>query len=177
MDERWPKILLTGRPGCGKTTLIRRVVEYLQVPVKGFYTEEVRGADRRRTGFDVITLDGRRGPLARTGVRGPRVGRYGVDLAFLEAEALPELVPVPGVLTVIDEIGKMECISAAFRKAVLEAMESGSGLLGTVARGGHPFIEVVLGRGDIRFIEVTEKNRDALPLEIADLFRVCGRGI
>ena len=35
-------ILLTGRPGCGKTTLIKRVVEELALPAGGFYTEEIR---------------------------------------------------------------------------------------------------------------------------------------
>lgn len=43
------------------------------VAVRGFYTEEVRGPGSgargrgrgARIGFDVVTLDGKRGPLAR----------------------------------------------------------------------------------------------------------------
>jgi len=35
------KVLLTGRPGCGKTTLIKRVVNDLARPAGGFYTEEI----------------------------------------------------------------------------------------------------------------------------------------
>ena len=37
--------------------------------VQGFYTQEVRGGGvggrGSRTGFDVVTFDGKRGPLAR----------------------------------------------------------------------------------------------------------------
>ena len=35
--------------------------------MQGFYTEEVRNSQKgSRVGFDVVTLDGQRGPLART---------------------------------------------------------------------------------------------------------------
>uniref|UniRef100_A0A8D8S6B2 Cancer-related nucleoside-triphosphatase n=1 Tax=Cacopsylla melanoneura TaxID=428564 RepID=A0A8D8S6B2_9HEMI len=61
-------ILLTGDPGCGKTTLVQKVYQALltsQVKVEGFYTSEVR-AGGQRSGFDVVLLnDGGRGPLAR----------------------------------------------------------------------------------------------------------------
>lgn len=54
-------------PGVGKTTLVKNVVQQLQglgVLLVGFYTEEVRG-HHGRIGFDVVTLDGQRAPLAR----------------------------------------------------------------------------------------------------------------
>lgn len=53
--------------GVGKTTLIQKVTQALKssgVPIDGFYTEEVREGGRR-TGFDVVTLSGNRGPLSR----------------------------------------------------------------------------------------------------------------
>ena len=56
--------------GVGKTTLCRNVYEVFKgkgVQVQGFYTEEVRNSSKgSRVGFDVVTLDGLRGPLART---------------------------------------------------------------------------------------------------------------
>ncbi|NIL95683.1 MAG: hypothetical protein GTO53_00565, partial [Planctomycetales bacterium] len=33
-------ILLTGRPGCGKTTVIRKTISKLTCTAGGFYTEE-----------------------------------------------------------------------------------------------------------------------------------------
>ncbi len=55
--------------GIGKTTLVRKVVDELlkrNLEVSGFYTEEVRDPSPggNRTGFEVVTLDGQRGPLA-----------------------------------------------------------------------------------------------------------------
>ncbi|MQL86561.1 hypothetical protein Taro_019088, partial [Colocasia esculenta] len=62
--------LVTGPPGVGKTTLVMRVLESLRAShpdlrVRGFYTREVREGSQR-VGFEVVTLDGRRGPLAVT---------------------------------------------------------------------------------------------------------------
>src|SRR3990170_3204199 len=79
-----PAILLTGRPGCGKTTLIRETVRALGVSASGFYTEEVR-AGGRRLGFDLITLDGRRACLASVHSRSRlRVSKYGVEMDALD---------------------------------------------------------------------------------------------
>ena len=58
MPQSKTAFLLTGRPGCGKTTLIRRLVEGLGVSAGGFYTEEIRRGSRRE-GFALVTLDGR----------------------------------------------------------------------------------------------------------------------
>lgn len=54
-------ILITGMPGVGKTTLIKRLSEELKDyhPV-GFYTAEIREEGVRK-GFELIGLDGRRG--------------------------------------------------------------------------------------------------------------------
>ncbi len=57
------KVLLTGRPGCGKTTLIKRVVNNLALPAGGFYTEEIRERGER-VGFKIITLDDETAVLA-----------------------------------------------------------------------------------------------------------------
>ncbi|XP_031447742.1 cancer-related nucleoside-triphosphatase isoform X2 [Phasianus colchicus] len=92
-------VFLTGPPGIGKTTLIQKVTQALKssdVPVDGFYTEEVKEGGRRR-GFDVVTLSGKRGPLSRvssdssTSRRECRVGQYVVDVASFEQLVLPVL--------------------------------------------------------------------------------------
>lgn len=58
-------------PGCGKTTIIKKIVEDLRkrnvANVVGFYTQEVRGDDGERIGFDIHLLDGRTQILARIG--------------------------------------------------------------------------------------------------------------
>ena len=53
--------------GVGKTTIICKICEKLKncgTQAKGFYTQEIR-LQGKRSGFDVLTLDGKRGSLAR----------------------------------------------------------------------------------------------------------------
>src|SRR5690606_15184027 len=74
-------LLVTGLPGTGKTTLIRKILDTLPpgVSVSGFFTAEIRESGER-VGFAVSTLDGRSGLLAHVRAGGrARVGRYGVD--------------------------------------------------------------------------------------------------
>ncbi|KAK2966841.1 hypothetical protein RJ640_027800 [Escallonia rubra] len=135
--------LVTGPPGVGKTTLVMRVFETLKnanpnFNVQGFYTREVREGTER-VGFDVVTLDGRTGPLASTkisspeSVRWPMVGRYRVDVTSFESLALPELQVKEGTdLFIIDEVGKMELYSSSFFPAVLKVLESNIPVLATI---------------------------------------------
>jgi nucleoside-triphosphatase len=162
-------LLITGRPGIGKTTVIERVIARLPPrTARGFFTREVRERGVRR-GFAVHTLDGRSAVLASVGGReGPSVGRYRVHLDALDDLAVPALAPGPGVrLLVVDEIGKMECLSHRFCEAVRAALDAAIPVLGTIARQGGGFMGEVRRRRDVTLLEVTMANRDDLPGEIA----------
>jgi nucleoside-triphosphatase len=172
MKQSVPKILLSGPPGCGKTTIIKRVVSGLRIPAKGFFTEEVRGKDGQRIGFDVVVIDGRRGPLARVDYKGHRVGRYGVCLDFLETVALPDLSEPVDALIVVDEIGKMECFSSAFQGVVISILSGGSPVIGTLALGGSAFIREVRSKKDVEIIGVTQGNRERLVKELVKRLEV-----
>ena len=164
MDGR-KHILIMGRPGIGKTTALRRVLEGLDPQrVSGFYTEEIRAGGSRR-GFKVKTLDGKEGLLAHVDVQGgPRVGKYGIDVRGFERIALRVIDPrrVRADVIVIDEIGKMECLSEAFEGCVGEILTSHKMLVGTVAQRGGGLIEEIKGREDIAIFELTPKNREVL---------------
>ncbi|XP_074565898.1 uncharacterized protein LOC141822352 isoform X2 [Curcuma longa] len=129
--------------GVGKTTLITRVFEALrashpQITIQGFYTREVReGSDR--VGFEVVTLDGMRGPLASSKIssteslRWPSVGKYKVDVASFESLALPQMKVKEGTnLFIIDEVGKMELYSSSFFPAVLRILDSNVPFLASI---------------------------------------------
>jgi nucleoside-triphosphatase len=163
-------MLLEGRPGIGKTTVARRLLQLLQeagVPVGGFTTGELRTGGRRE-GFVVEAVSGAREVLAHVDLPGPpRVSRYGVDLAAFERVALPALrEPGPGGVVVVDELGKMELASAAFRTAVVELLGRDVAVVATVHQARDRFTDALKRRPDIRVVGVTEATRDALPEQL-----------
>jgi nucleoside-triphosphatase len=171
VSERSLLVLIEGRPAVGKTTVARRLGALLReagVPLAGFVTEELREGGRR-VGFAIETFDGTHGVLAHVGLPGPpRVGKYGVDLAGFEGLALPALASTPqGGVVLIDELGKMELASEAFRAAVSRVLEQPVALVATVHVARHPFTDVLKRRPGVELVRVTVRNRDDLPERIA----------
>jgi nucleoside-triphosphatase len=166
------RILVEGRPGVGKTTFARRVVDLLRerdVPVAGFTTEEVRERGRR-VGFALETAAGDRDFLAHVEFPGPpRVGRYGVELATMERLALPALESVPpGGVVVVDELGKMELASEAFTEAMIHLFhQAGAPVLATVHVHRHPVTDRLKARKGVELVRLTQANRDDLPAALA----------
>lgn len=166
------KVLLTGRPGCGKTTLIKRVVNELARPSGGFYTEEIREAGTR-VGFKLVTLDGEETVLAHVDFKTrERVGKYGLNLSTLEAVGLKAIREAARTqqLVVIDEIGPMEIRSPIFREAVSEALDSGAPILATIVARPLPFTDAIKKRADVTVIEVRPDNREQLVSELSAQF-------
>ncbi|MGW1373101.1 NTPase [Streptomyces sp. NPDC002446] len=169
------RILLEGRPGVGKTTVVRRLAALL-LPrrVVGFITEEIRQGGTR-TGFALETLDsGRRAILAHIDLPGPpRVGRYGVDPGVMERLALPALRaadPARGDLVLIDELGRMELASTAFQDVIRRLFTSDVDIVATVHAKSDPFTDALKHRADIELVQVNRTNRDALPSDLAARF-------
>ena len=164
------KVLLTGRPGCGKTTLIKRVVNNLPRRAGGFYTEEIRDGVTR-AGFKIVTLDGEEVVFAHVDLKTPEhLGKYGLDLSALETigvGAVRQAVRSTR-LVVIDEIGPMEIRSAIFRDAVNEALDSEVPVIATIFGRSLPFTDAIKSRPDVTLIEVRPDNRKRLDSELSE---------
>jgi nucleoside-triphosphatase len=133
-------IFLTGAPSSGKTTVIKKVMARLNLPANGFYTEEER-VGGKRVGFLMRTLEGRSGYLAHQDIRSDfQIRRYGVSIENIETLAVPSIAPVAGNVIILDEIGRMECYSEAFKIAAIKALDSSNIVIGTVTFGGDDFI-------------------------------------
>jgi len=161
-------ILLTGLPGVGKTTLIKKLSEkFKALHTAGFYTSEIREEGIRK-GFELVSLEGRRGVLSHIDINSPyRVGRYKVDIkSFEDFLGSISFFNTLTRLIIIDEIGKMECFSDQFKKLLKEVLDSEKWVIGTIASKGSGFIAEIKGRKDVKIFEITKKNRDFLFLEI-----------
>jgi len=160
---------VTGRPGIGKTSVLLRAVEELKAKgyrISGMISREVREKGVR-VGFEIVDFgSGRRGWLAHVNQpSGPRVSKYRVnlnDLDGLGAGSIRNAVKKAQII-IIDEIGPMELFSQAFRKAVVEALNSGKPILGTIHfKAKDPLISLIKTREDAEIMEVTYENRTRL---------------
>jgi nucleoside-triphosphatase len=163
-------LLLTGPPGCGKTTVMQQIAEHLSdLRLAGFLTVELR-EHGQRVGSEAVGLNGRRAILAHIRIRSRlSVGRYGVDPDCLVSLIEEELARPPGTLDaiLIDEIGKMECRCPQFIASMRKLLDVPVPLVATIALRGGGFIAEVKQRRDVQVVEVTQANRQALPGQMA----------
>lgn len=162
-------ILITGLPGVGKTTLIKKLSrELTRFHPAGFYTEEIREGGIRK-GFRIASIpEGTTAVLAHVGMKSPsKVGKYSVDVPSFE-QYLDQLnlAHADTRLAIIDEIGKMECLSAVFRELIGSLLGSSTPVVATVALKGTGFIEGLKRREDVMLVEISEANRDSVVQDI-----------
>jgi nucleoside-triphosphatase len=164
MRSHVKNILITGIPGVGKTTLVKKLLIHLEhLNAAGFYTEEIREGGIRK-GFELVDLCGQRSVLSHVRIKSLyRVGKYGVDVErfdeFLEAT---DFLDPKTDLIIIDEIGKMECYSDKFKSLMRHILDSETLVISTIARKGGGFIAAIKDRADINLFELTVANRDRL---------------
>jgi nucleoside-triphosphatase len=170
------RIAVTGTPGVGKSTLVRKVVETLHGKDCRCRIGGVMAADKRvkerRVGFELLDLgSGARGMLADETGTGPQLGKYKVRLDDLDNVGAKSVEDALGSdLIVVDEVGPMELSSRRFIAAVEKALASKKPMLVVLHEwSSHPLAKKV--RRNFKVITVTRENRDALAEEISREFR------
>lgn len=173
MEIMRKNILITGLPGIGKTTLIKQLLYKLEKyePV-GFYTEEIRHNGERK-GFQLISLDGKRSIFAHVFIDSPyHVGKYRVDVnsfdSFLDSLDISKYEDNP---IIIDEIGKMECLSNKFVKMISEILDSKNIVIATIAHTDGGIKGKIKEREDVKLFKMKLENRDTLEDEILEFLR------
>jgi nucleoside-triphosphatase len=164
------RILLTGEPGCGKTTAVKTTCQSLLKTGKkpgGMISSEIREGGGR-IGFrleDLLTHQ--TGILAQVGqASGPRVGRYIVnlhDIEFVGVAAIKRAI-IEADVVIVDEIGPMELHSNPFIRAVEGALGSPKPLVATIhKRASHALVAQVKSNPAHKIMEVTAENRQEIP--------------
>lgn len=172
LDGPRKKLLLTGNPGVGKTTLVEFLYHFLKdknfFPI-GFITKEIREKGERK-GFVLLDLNSnktyplafKRDPHHRTAL--PCVGKYSVILENLETLVVKyyEFLENINHIFIIDEIGKMEILSSKFCNFVEKLLMSSHCVIATVGKGEVPFLKKIRTFEASLLCEVTLENRSFL---------------
>jgi nucleoside-triphosphatase len=167
-------ILLTGKPGVGKSSCLRHVADRCNLTVDGVISGELR-ENGKRAGFEMQLIGpGTRGLLASPEVESEiRFGtprshdgrpRLGVTHDFLKTDVCPHLRALIGnvSLIVVDEIGSMQASYPEFLHVVHELIAADTPLLASVSLADDPSIEALRNCRDIPTIELSLSNRDLI---------------
>lgn len=157
------KVLLTGAPHCGKSTLINKVINKFDTK-QGFVTNEIPDDNGGRRGFELVDSNNNHTTLAH--IDDPssiRVSRYGVDITALEKFIEPLFSVKSNQLLYIDEIGQMELYSEQFIKLVRLYISASNNFIGTLTSNyEHPLVSDIRANKSLKIIEITNQNRDSL---------------
>jgi nucleoside-triphosphatase len=158
--KRVRRILITGSPGSGKTTLVERLISNLDVSAYGFLTREIR-ENGRRVGFELIGLSGEKCTIAHVDLASShKVGRYGVDVSSIDTAVNKELIAGSGNIVFVDEIGKMELFSKKFRDAITSLWDSDKFVVATIMAARNAFCDRLKADHCTAMYELSPDNRD-----------------
>lgn len=160
-------LFFTGRKGVGKSTLVRAAIEGKRAG--GFFTRRVEGVLERPS---VHLLRARTADVPSADM--PSVENFlfycgsGADIQRFDKLGCGALADAAGCeVLVMDELGPHEEQAAAFRQAVLRALEGDVPIVGVLQQAESPFLRQVASHPNVRVVTVTEENRDALRLWLA----------
>ncbi len=168
-------VIVVGEIDSGKSTAVRAAMKRLgwDEPA-GFFTHW-GGAERGGPALYVETWGGGAVPMARRVAAPVAPGGlcYALDEPAFTAAALASLLPAAeGRPVVIDELGVIELGAADFTAAVAKLFRGSVPVLAVVQRRALDRWMAILGRANVaRLLEVAPATRDALPGQIAGLFR------
>jgi nucleoside-triphosphatase len=156
------RILITGQPGCGKTTLIKKVARSISIPFCGFFTNEIRKKGKR-AGFEIESFAGNKAVMSHLDIKSSfRVGRYGVDIESIDRIAVfeVEIALSENRLLIVDEIGKMELFSERFRDLILKVFQREIPFVGTILYKPHPFCDRLKCSSGVKLLTLRKSNQD-----------------
>ncbi len=164
-------ILISGLPGIGKTTLIKEICGQIKDynPI-GFYTQEIRNEGQRK-GFQLMGLNGSTSIFAHLLIESPhRVGKYRVDVdaldKFLGSINFSSNKSGP---IIIDEIGKMECLSKKFEKLIVEILDSENLVIATISHTDGGIKGKIKQRDDVELFKMNLNNRRSM---LGDILKI-----
>ncbi|MGN1148921.1 MAG: nucleoside-triphosphatase [Lachnospiraceae bacterium] len=167
-------ILITGQPGSGKSTLVRRLVRELQQVPYGYCTvRRHKYIDRKMAywGFWMTELPEKKSrceisrvyPGSRPECFAEAFETFGVR-CLLRALELTK----PGDLVIMDEVGRFEAAALQFQKEIDRVLDSDRLVLAVLKKEPIPFHEKIKQRTDAILVDLDLQNREEVLQEILE---------
>lgn len=163
------KILLTGKPGVGKSTILDKVRHDFKGEKFGIISQELRDKEGHRLGFEAVNSQGDRKMFASIDqIKSNYIvgGKYHVDLSVIDKFVVPAIaagINMPEGLVFIDEIGRMQAFSQKFLETINNVLNSDTNILATIVYDPEPWSIQFKTNHQVILVQVSQLNRDILP--------------
>lgn len=160
-------LFLTGKIGVGKSTILKKILNEVNVSIGGYTTERViKGYSRS---YVAKSLDSGETYLlakvdSRDWSREVFIESFIEGILSIVDESLKNKE-----LIVLDEIGDMENELTKFTTKIYELLDSEKIVIGVLKNKECQFIKNIINRKDVKVIEITEENRDYI---LEDIFTI-----
>ena len=163
-------ILIVGKNGVGKSTLIRALLNEIPLPVYGVITKKEPPAEG---GFCPVYIHRCGEPRHYTEENRIGLCREGKSIAYPEAfDRFAETMRFPNDGVVLfDELGFMESGADRFTSSVLDTLDRAPLVIAAVRDKQTPFLDAVRAHPRADVYRIDEKNRDALREQLLMLLR------
>ncbi|MGB9857923.1 MAG: NTPase [Dictyoglomaceae bacterium] len=160
------RIFITGNPGVGKTTLLKKINEFCRgkgISTSGFITEEVREG-KYRVGFELLSLKTyeKFNFASIYKVTPYKFGKYYLDIEKFD-KVLEDIFCIDAEIYILDEIGKMEFFSNKFKNKIYNFLDSKKNIIASLHRD---FVSEFKNYG--RIYQLTYENREIILNEIKE---------
>jgi len=161
-------ILLTGPTQIGKSTILKKVIQMLDLEMTGFYTQPFL-IKNKVIGYKMIDYQN---ALSSSiiGIKDTPTTCKPYTLMF-ETKAIEILSQPVSDAYLLDELGFLERYAINYQNKTLEILDSNKLVLGVLKDKKTTFLDTIRNRNDVIIIRVTESNRNFIPFEILRLIK------
>lgn len=161
-------LFLTGKKGIGKSTILKKVLNQIDLSIGGYVTERTydgyyrkyiaRSLSNPKEEYLIVKSDSRNDSK----VFFPEAFEKGLVSILDESLKSKDII-------VLDELGSSEEEIDVFTSKIFELLDSKKIVFGVLKDVDCEFLNRIKNRSDVTIIRVTEENRDSILDEIMDI--------
>lgn len=164
-------ILITGKPGAGKSTIIEKLIVLYRDPKQWVVTKEIR-SDGERVGFRATNNKGESEIIShKYDLKSDiLIGQNRVDLTLVN-KMFAGYDASPKKLTLIDEIGPIQLLSPLFLKVLKQLFKDPHAHVVATIHYKDKRLERYRSAKNIIIVEVSNDNRESLPVALVSILK------